>query len=291
MEQSGQLRAGTECVEDASLNLQVLPRSKGPDIVDALVGRSADFGTLANTPIVFQALQGTRLVVFATIMSSAEDIKVVSYRSAGIERGGDLAGKRVGYVGGTFGEIFLDRYLEKHGVTKDTLILTSAGPAQLRDLFIAKELDSIVIWEPAVQDILAEPDLPIEDIYVDVDDTLYTGRIHLVANPDTLVERRKEARGLLKALLCGEDLLREHPEEARALLERWLERQPGTLEKVFQPSAFRVGLNSPQVVSELITEAVWAKSAVFSGRASIPESFGPWIDSSILKEVAPERIE
>ena len=47
-----------DCFKNEKISPEIIKRSKGPEIVDALIGDSADFGTLAVTPIVFQILKG-----------------------------------------------------------------------------------------------------------------------------------------------------------------------------------------------------------------------------------------
>lgn len=289
-DQSNIISPNINCFSDAGLDPTIIKRSKGPEIVDALVGGSADFGTLANTPLIFQVLQGSDFVIFATIHSSDHDIKVVGHKNAGVESGKSLKGKRIGYIGGTFGEIFLNRYLEKHGLERHDISLTSAGPAQLRDLFLNKSLDAIIVWEPFIQDIMADTMVDKEEIFLDIDRSIYTGRIHLVARPQTLKLKRREAESLVKALICGESLTYENPEQVRTLLEAWLERKPGTLNEVFNPNDFHLELNLPKLIEELKSEAIWAKTAVFSGKAKIPKDFSKYIDVSIMEAVAPDRL-
>lgn len=248
-------------------------------------------GTLAITPQVLQALQGKTLAVFATIQTTDQDIKVVGHRSAGIDSGASLKGKRVGYVGGTFGEIFLSRYLDKHGLSESDVSLTSAGPPQLRDLFLSKSLDAIIIWEPIIQDILKDPAANPDEIFLDVDTSLYIARMNLVASPETLQEKPEEAKKMVQAMLCGEKLIQENPEKAREVLEQWLDRSPGTLENVFDENTFRVELNVPALISDLEAEAQWAKEAVFKGQTTIPNDFSPYVDASIMESVAPERVK
>ena len=289
--ESPEILPHVNCVADAGLDdLTIIRRSRGPEIVDALVGGSADFGTLALTPVVFQLLQDSQFVIFATLMTTDHDIKVVGRRSAGVASGGDLAGKRLGYVGGTFGEIFLDRYLEKHGLAKSDLSLTTAGPAQLRDLFLSESLDALVIWEPVVQDILLDPASDTNDVFIDADPTVYTGRINLVARPEILESRRAEAEALVAAMLCGERVLHDRPAVVQEHLERWLDRRPGTLDGVFETDIFRVVLDVPTLVEELRREAGWARTAVFSGNATLPPDFGAFVDASVLAAVAPDRV-
>jgi NitT/TauT family transport system substrate-binding protein len=289
-DQSKQIDTNIDCFSAAGLNPVIIKRSKGPEIVDALIGGSADFGTLANTPLVFQALQGTDIAIFATIHSSDHDIKVIGHKSAGITSGASLRKKRVGYVGGTFGEIFLNRYLAKHGLGRGDISLTSAGPAQLRDLFLSKSLDVIIVWEPLIQDIMSDPAIAKNEIFFDIDRSIYTGRIHLVAKPQTLRQKRKEAESLVKALICGEELTQNNPDKVRKLLEAWLERDPDTLKEVFTPGDFHIELNVPILTKELESEAEWARDAIFSGKTQIPSDFSKYINTSILEAVAPDRL-
>ena len=281
---------GSNCFEQAELSYEIIKRSKGPEIVDALVGGSADFGTLANTPVVLQVMQGSELVIFATIQTTNHDIKVIGHRNNGINSPESLKGKRIGFVGGTIGEIFLDRYLEKYNVDKSSVVLTSAGPAQLRDLFLNKSLDGIVIWEPIIQDILRDEATEKDEIYLDIDSTLYDLRMHLVAKPNILKEKRLEAQKLIESMICGEEVLKHNPEIVQEKLEKWLDRQPGTLNNVFEASTFRVELNIPILLKELKEEAEWANESIFSGMKDVPENFIKNIDASILMSISPERV-
>jgi|GEM_PF-4743846 len=282
---------GKDCFAEAGINPTIIKRSKGPEIVDALVGGSADFGTLAITPQVFQLLQGSEFVIFATIQTTDHDIKVVGYRSAGVNDGASLKGKRIGFVGGTFGEIFLNRYLKKHGMSRNDISLTSGGPAQLRDLFLSKALDAIIIWEPIIQDILADPSINKADIMVDVDPSIYTGRINLVARPEVLKAKAEEARRLVQSMIAAEGLIQDHPDKVRLNLEAWLDRKPDTLIDVFDKETFIVKLDVPGLIRDLQMEAKWAQEAIFHGKAKMPKDFSKYVDASILKAVAQDRIK
>jgi ABC-type nitrate/sulfonate/bicarbonate transport system substrate-binding protein len=278
------------CMEKEELNYTLFKPAKGPDMVNALMSGSADFGTLANTPIAFQALQGDTFVIFATIMTTNKDIKVLGHKKFGINSGADLKGKKVGYVGGTIGEIFLDRYLGKYNLSKEDISLISAGPAQLRDYFLTDELDAIILWEPAVQDIMRDESLDKNEIFIEVDTTLYTTRMHLVATPEKLKKYRKEATKLIEALICGENRMYENPEEARLKIEEWLGREKNNLINVFDKNSFKLTLNVPVLLNELEEETLWAQDAVFDGKGSIPDNYMQFIDYSILDSIAPRRV-
>ena len=289
-DQSSEIQNDMDIFKEVGLKCNIIKRSKGPEVVDALIGGSADFGTLANTPVVLQALQGGHLSIFATIQTTDHDIKMVGHKDQGVSSGTSLKGKRIGFVGGTIGEIFLERYLQKHGIDKKEVTLTSAGPAQLRDLFINKSLDAIIIWEPVIQDILTDEGVAKDDVYIDIDPSLYVLRMHLVAKPETLKQKHEETKRLVKAIIKGEELLIAHPQKVRKQLELWLDRKPGTLEKVFEESTFRVNLDIPSLLKELKEEAEWAQKSVFSGKGKMPEDFSIYIDPTILESVAPNRV-
>jgi NitT/TauT family transport system substrate-binding protein len=288
------------CIQEAGLNCTIFKRAKGPDMVDVLISGAADFGTLANTPIVFQALQKDTLVIFATIMTTNKDIKVIGHRKFGVNSGADLKGKKVGYVGGTIGEIYLDRYLKKYNITRNDISLTSANPAQLRDYFIPNDdningdnknrLDAIFIWEPTVQDILMDKRINKNDLFIDIDTTLYTLRMHLVATPEKLKMFRHEAALLIEAMICAEQKIKDKPDEARLQIEKWLSRKENTLLDVFDKNSFKLELNVPVLLKELEQEAIWAQTAVYNGKGTIPANYHQYIDYSILDSIAPARV-
>ena len=276
--------------KDVGLEPTILKQAKGPDIVNSLQSGSADFGTLAITPIALQAAQGNEFRIFATIQTTSSDIKVLCNASKGITDASKLSGHVVGYVGGTFGEIFLDRYLAKHKLTRSDVNLVAAAPAQLRDGFLAGSLDAVVIWEPFAQDIKQSPSIKEGQLFVDVDESLYTGTINLVAKASTLETKREEAQRLVKALLVAEEVLKAHPDQVQAKLEAWLERKPGSLNGVFVPRTFHVELNQAFLKKGLGDEIDWAAASVFKGKKLNPVSPEKLIDPSIMSVVAPDRL-
>ena len=289
-DQSKSINPKVDCFADAGLDPRIIKRSKGPEIVDALVSESAEFATLAITPVVLQAMQGNKFVIFATIMTTDHDVKVVGHKSLGIDSGASLKGKRVGYVGGTLGEIFLFRYLKKYNIETSDVSLTSTGPAQLRDLYLNNSLDAIVLWEPYVRDILADPGVDKNDVFIDTDTEIYTTRMNLVASPQILENKREEAISIVKAMICGEKLIKENTDASRLCLEKWLDRKPGSLKTVYQEESFRIELDVPSLLENLKAEAEWAYVFVFSGKRAIPDDFTTLVDTSIMEEIAPERV-
>jgi sulfonate transport system substrate-binding protein len=290
-DRSSDIDPNIHCFTEAGLKPVIIKRSKGPEIVDALSSQSAEIGTLAITPQALQAVQGNKLVNLTTIQTTHKDIKVIGRKSTGTTLGKSLKGKKIGYVGGTFGEIFLSRYLIKYGLKKTDVKLVSAGPAQLRDLFISKSLDAIILWEPFVQDILNDQGIDKQDISVDVDRTLYNARMNLVARPEVFKNKRDELKKLTKAMICGERLIQKYPDKAQVIIERWLDRKPGTLKNVFDPKTFKVELNLPALATDLKKESEWAKTSVVKEKGNIPTDFSPFVDSNVMDSVAPDRVK
>lgn len=278
------------CLEKNDLDYRLIKMAQGPDVVSALISGSADFATLANTPVILQGMQGKTIVIIATIMSTNKDIKLVAHKDAGINSGGDLLGKRIGFVGGTIGEIFLDRYLEKYQIPKSEVILVSAGPSGLRDNFLSKQLDAIFIWEPTIQDILNDRTIDRDQVFVDIDTTLYNMKMHLVSTPEKLQKYPDEARKLIISLICAESRMLAYPDLTRLNLEKWLDRSENTLINVFDKNSFRLELNVPILKEELQNEAIWAQKAVFENKGTIPTNYNQFIDYSILEEIAPDRV-
>jgi ABC-type nitrate/sulfonate/bicarbonate transport system substrate-binding protein len=281
---------GRTCFDEAGVLPVINKRSRGPEIVDAIVSGSVDVGTLAITPQALQIAQGTPLVAFATYQTSDLDIKFVARKSTGITSPGLVRGKRLGYVGGTYGEIFMDRYLQKLNVAKTEVTLTSGTPAVLRDLFVNGSLDAIIVWEPTIQDLIRDPGVDASDLLIDVDRSIYTARVNLIAMPDALNRNRVAAERLVQALICAETHLREEPSRVQHSLEKWMDRQQGSLDGVFHPETFNVVLDVNALKSDLASETAWARDAVFAGKATVPTDLGAFIDAEVVRKVAPSRL-
>ncbi|MGA8808355.1 MAG: ABC transporter substrate-binding protein [Thermoanaerobaculia bacterium] len=288
--QSNTIEPGTDCIAKGGLQLTLVPRTQGPDIIDALSSNSVEFGTLAVTPTVLQALQGHDLTIFATISTTDHDIKLVARKAAGVTSGDALRGKNVGYASGTYGEIYLDRYLQKHHILRSEVHLVSAAPPQLRDLVVSGGLDAAVLWEPFVNDLLTDSAMRDTPLFVDADPSIYVGRISLVAKPAVLAAHRGEAEALVREMICAENVMHANPDGARHGLEKWLDRKPDSLRGLIELKTFHVDLDVPALSANLKDEAAWAAKAVFSGRVSTPSNLDRLIDSSVLESVDKNRV-
>ncbi|MCB0419256.1 MAG: ABC transporter substrate-binding protein, partial [Bdellovibrionales bacterium] len=102
------------------------PYVAGRDALQALVEGKADVATVANTPIVHNALEGKRFKVLATlgtsrVMGIMADRKLVASPA-------DLIGKRIGVPFDTAGEYFLDLLLARYNIPAEKVFRVNVDP-------------------------------------------------------------------------------------------------------------------------------------------------------------------
>jgi NitT/TauT family transport system substrate-binding protein len=285
---------------EEGLDSQVISLPAGPDIVTALRasgGSAAQAGGIAVTPVVTMIGAGGHPVIVATTLTSNSQAKLVTFANSGITKDpATLKGKRIGVVRNTVGEIYLDRLLKKGGLRSQDVVLVNGRPADLRTLLVRGDVDAAVLWDPFViqvereyRRLLAEGKTPPRgEPQILVDPTLYTLAFNIVTTSDKLPESREALLKMLRATIKAERYMREHPKEAQAALEKWLNLEPGDLGDFFATTEFRVQINVPQLKQ-------WCKEELEELRAGrpdtqVPEDLSPYIDASLLRSIDPGRV-
>jgi len=272
----------------------------GPDVVAALRSSSAsgaDAGNLANEPVAAMIGAGSEPIVLATLLSSAEDVKMVTYERSGITVDPrTLKGKTVGVVLDTVGESYLVELLKRGGLAASDVRLVNARPTELQSALVRGDLDAAILWDPfitqaprvyeaqrkagAVRDRGAAKVL--------FDKSIFTSRIHLVTTREHLADQRANLVKMLRALIASEAYVASNRAAAQRDVETWLGLRSGDLGDFFRSTSFRVHID--RAGTEAALKEVLMRLRKKQSSTKIPASFEPYFDTSLLREIDPSRV-
>jgi ABC-type nitrate/sulfonate/bicarbonate transport system substrate-binding protein len=236
-------------------------------------------------PLVRQAFRNASVRAIGCI-DRGEFNYLVGRKDRGIGTAGDLRGKRVGTAVGTIAEFHLVRYLDLHGMTlADITLVDLETPAEWMNATADGDVDAISIAQPyvnAARDRLGENAVvwplqssqPLFALVIATDDWIET-------HPDP-------ARRFLASLVEAEAYVAAHPAEARAIVQRRLDLDPGYMDTLWRQNRFSLSLDQ-SLVAAMEDEARWMIANNLTNATAIPD-FGEYIDTTALEQVRPGSV-
>jgi ABC-type nitrate/sulfonate/bicarbonate transport system substrate-binding protein len=268
--------------------LKMTPRKydTGVATLGGLLNREVDLAVgIAEFPLVGRSLQKEKLIIIGSI-DKAEFIFLLGRKDRAIEKVSDLRGKRVGTTFGTVAHFHLGRFLNLHGMSiKDLTLVDVKTPEEWVNGVVTGEIDAVATAQPYadfVKDRLGENGVvwPAQ-----------SGQpLHgLVISSNAWISRHPEGtKRFLKSLAEAEGYLISHPAEAKAILQKWLNLDAASVERIWSRNQFSLSLDQALVVT-MEDEARWMISEKLTAEAHVPD-FLSCIDEDSLKAVKPAAV-
>ncbi len=255
--------------DDEGVKADISYQDAGRFCLDSLVAGSADMATIVEVNIAYIAFSTTTDVTTLSGLVESSSFGTVARKSSGVEKLGDLRGKRVAFSSGTGGEPYAYRFLERAGLKPNDIQLRKLQPKALQGALVAKEVDAICTWDPWVE---TSRKVLGDDAIVFVDPEAYTGYILLAAHRAWAEQHPREADAVLKALKRAEEYVRSNPAEARAVIAKATSIPPDILEAQWNQYKFAVttDLTKQQRAVEMVGEFIKSTNPDFAGK-SLPD--------------------
>jgi NitT/TauT family transport system substrate-binding protein len=259
--------------------------SSGKAALDVVLGGKGDLATVADIPIMFAVMEGTRISVVASISEALRESALIGKKDRGILSAEDLKGKRIGVTPGTVTEYFLDVFLTFNRIPRNQIKVIPLLPDQIPGALLRGEIDAAVTWNPHImrlQDKLGA------NGYIDYGRNLY----HMVwnlAGPEAFVKGNPEAvKKILRALIRGAAFVKEKPAEAQKIVAGFLGLTEAQVARSWNEYAFQVTLH-PLLLMNLENQARWAIRKEFVPNGAVPNFLTHFYFEG-LKAVDPEAV-
>lgn len=119
-----------------------------------LFSGDADIATSSETVVMFHSFQRSDFGVFATFVSSDNDVKLLARKDTKIRFLADLPGRRVGITKGASSQFFLDHTLMMSGISKSDIDFIHVDPEAAASALESGAVDAVAVWEPIGCEIL-----------------------------------------------------------------------------------------------------------------------------------------
>ena len=132
----------------------------------------------------------------------------------------DLKNKKIGILLATTSQLFADRFLDKYGISRDSVEIVNLLPPAMQSAIIeGSGVDAISIWQPYVYNV----EKALGDNAVTFrDKNIYTGYMNLAVQNNLLKENPQLIDKLLRAYVKATVFLKQNKEESLNILSKVL---------------------------------------------------------------------
>jgi ABC-type nitrate/sulfonate/bicarbonate transport system substrate-binding protein len=262
--------------EKQGLDVKPVPFAAGRLALDAIIGGRAAFGTVAETPVIFAALNNIPVRIIAH-MNTHEQLYLTAKTE--IKSLADLKGKKVGYLQGTNAHYMLYVALERAKLKMSDISPLSMSPPDMISALVNNDIDAFVWAEPHVSQAIA---LGKGRFHV-IRPGVYTAYSCIVTLQPVIDTQRETLVKGLNALLAATREIRSNPEEAIAIAAERTKMDIDIAKSEWPSIKWGIEL-SPKLMSDLETQAHWAIETTRPG-APVPD-FSKLVVKDILEEAS-----
>lgn len=272
--------------EKEGLDVRIKLYKSGGAAFDDMLAGNIEMAGLSETPIVHRSFESSKFKIFATVLTTSNDPKIITIKGGGINKPADLAGKSIGvtkkYQSAHF---FLHMFLLKHAIQKSDVSITHNSPLAIVDQLNAGKIDAAALFEPYVSyaaDKLGDKALIFSE------PGIYTKTFNLVANTDLLKNNPELLQKFLSALLQAEKYIHQHMHETIELVSDGLTLDKRIIEDYFKYSSLEVSLPKA-LLTNMRDQAKWIASENKNNSLTIPD-FTKFIYLDALNAVNPAKV-
>lgn len=269
--------------EKEGLTVTAVPFTSGRLALDAIVGGRAAVGTVAETPVVFAALNGIPVRVIGHMNIHDDAFSLVATKS--IKGVGDIRGRKIGYLQGTNGHFFFHRMLQGANLKFSDITPISMNPPDMVTALAKGDIDAFVWGEPHVSQAIALGKGNIHEIKIP---GLYQGYASIVTLQSVIDSQPQVLVKALRALISAVEVIRKQPEEAVAIAAAKTKMDPAIAKKVWLEIRYGIEL-SPGLVPEMEAQARWAIGSGFVRPGVTLPDFSKVVVARLLAEAKKKQ--
>lgn len=267
------------------LDVTVKEYPSGKRAVEGMLSGEVDVATTAETPIVFASFERQDFSVIASISSSGNVVRIIARKDKGIQKPGDLRGKRIGIQKGSATHFFLHIFLLKNGLSEKDVNLSFKKVEELSEALASGEIDAFSQREPFIS---KAKGLLGDKAVVFAEPGLYLLSEEMIALNSLIKDKPKVINRLLRALLQAERFTRELPDQAIKIVSNKLKVPESEISALWNEFDFAISLKQ-EILNILEDEARWAISNKLTDKTKVP-NYLDFIYLDGLEAVKPDAV-
>jgi len=259
--------------------------SAGSLALDGLLANECDFATVGETPVAVKSFERQDFSIVATLATSDDSVRIIANKERGISRPEDLRGKRIFVHKGTTNHFFLDMYLARNGLSKETVTVLVKEIGEVADSFVKGDIDAFAATEANI----AKSRQALGDrAIVFTFPGLCMVSFNLAAMNSMIQGRPANVRAVLAALLKAADFLKEKSPATLKHISVAMGISEGSAAEIVGSYQWDIVLSQALFLS-LEQEARWAIDTGMAAKARIPNYLN-FIHREALESLRPDAV-
>ena len=264
--------------------LNVTMRNYGvPNFLNGLLSDEVDIGLSSEYVFVRKVFNQANISVIGNI-DRYQNVYLIGRKDRGIEKVSDLSGKKIGLTRNTISEFYLGRFLDLHGMSIRDVTLSNMPPSQYMQAITNGSIEALLtgnfidqIQERLGNNAVLWPTQNGQNSYY-----VMSCRSDWAAGHPVQINR------FLKSLAQAEDYMINHPNEAKAVVQKRLNYTDAYMAKIWPKNEFSLSLDQSLVVA-MEDEGRWMIANNLTTAKTIPD-IRDHIYTKGLEEVLPESV-
>ncbi len=264
---------------DATLQMHTTGRAA----LGSMRAGKAHLATVADTVLMFAAMDNEPISAIATISDSNAHHKIIALRTRGITEAGDLEGKRIGVSAKTSGEFFLYSFLLLRDIPVRSVRILNVAPEDMFGALVSGKVDAVATWYPTARSLANQ----LGDRAVLFGDREYSMTWNIVAMRQFIETDPQAIEKALRGLLKARAYITNHPDESIAITAEHSQDEQGQLRDQWKNYDFNISLGEGLLVN-LEDQARWASKTYYHGAG--PPDFKTFVYTKGLQDVKPSAV-
>ncbi len=215
---------------DEGLEVNIYTPADPSSVLQTVGAGRDDFGISYQTAVLLARAEDVPVVSIAALVQHPLN-SIMTLKTSGIEKPGQLKGKKVGYPGTPDNEPLLDTMLKKEGLTLKDIELVNVG-YDLVPALIGKKVDAIIGAYWVHESIDAElQGFPVNIMRMEQWGVPDFYELVLVASEKTVVERSDVAERFARAVVRG---YRDAAADPKAAIDTLVKANPGAINEAIE---------------------------------------------------------
>ena len=255
----------------------------GPNFLNGLLSDEVDIGLSSEYVFVRKVLNQANISVIGNI-DRYQNVYLIGRKDKGIEKVSDLSGKKIGLTRNTISEFYLGRFLDLHGMSVRDVTLSNMPPSQYMQAITNGSIEALLtgnfidqIQEQLGNNAVLWPTQNGQNSYY-----VMSCRSDWAAGHPVQINR------FLKSLAQAEDYMTNHPNEAKAIVQKRLNYTDAYMAKIWPKNEFSLTLDQSLVVA-MEDEGRWMIANNLTTAKTIPD-IRDHIYTKGLEGVLPESV-
>jgi NitT/TauT family transport system substrate-binding protein len=265
--------------KEEGLDVQLASFTKGKLCLDTLLGGKAEFATVAETPLMNVGFTKQPVAILCTMLHATNNTQCVARKDRGILKPEDLRGRKLGVPIGGNAEYFMDKFLEKYGLTRQDVTVINLNPSEMVTVLVRGDIDASFTWEPnAIRTVNQLGDKAI----VFVGGNIYRETFEMAAMKPWAEGHQDDCKRLLRALIKAVDFIHANKDESVRIVAKRIQMEPTELAAIWGNYTFDIGLDR-SLMDLLVDQAKWAIASGMQ-QGQVPD-YAANVYSSVLRAV------